>query len=194
MAEIEVKIPKFRGWYVSVFEPRPVQGDTSGKLLYSVLACFAPGTDLAPLKAAALKAAELKWKGQAAAVIKHPKFRPLFKDQTTLIDDDGNLRAGAEPGGYYLNLSNKIKPLVVGPNAKQTEDGEIIYSGAYFVALAGAFAWDHPTGGRGVSFSLKGIQQVGDGEKLGGGGSRAKPEDFEPIAGADVKDASGLFG
>jgi hypothetical protein len=194
MAEIEVKIPQFRAWYVSVFEPRAVKGDTSGKMLYSVMACFAPGTDLTPLKVAAGKAAELLWHGNAAKTIAHPKFKPLLKEQATLLDANGDLLPGAELGGYYLSLSNKIQPLIVGPNGQPTLDPAIIYSGAYCLAIAGAFAWEHPTGGKGVSFSLKGIQQVADGEPLGGGSGRAKLGAFAPVAGAAVHDATGLFG
>jgi hypothetical protein len=64
-------------------------------------------------------------------------------------------------------------------------DQDEFYSGCYARATVEAYAWEHPTGGTGVSFALHNIQRLKHGDRLGGGG-KAKPSDeFEAMATAD---------
>lgn len=183
---IKVKTPKFRASYVNVFKSKPIKGSDTGKEAYSVMALFAPGADLSALKAAALEALKEKFgPDKAEGIAKHPKFKTPFKNQAELVDEEGTQRPGTEAGGIFVNLSNALKPLVLDTDCSEVMDPREFYSGCYAVASCEVYAWDHPTGGRGVTFSLLGIQKVGEGDRLGGTGIRADVSDFEPVAGAD---------
>lgn len=180
---IECKLPKFRASYVNLLKPKAIKG--SSKEVYSVMALFEPGADLKVLKEAALKALEEKFGAdKAAAIAKHPKFKTPFKDQAELVDEQGEQRPGTKAGGIFMNMSNELKPLVLGPDAQEMTDPRDFYSGCYAVAKCEVYAWEHETGGRGVSFSLLGIQKVAEGDRLGGTGLRADVSDFEPVADA----------
>lgn len=189
---IEIKLPKFRASYVKLDKPYPVKG--SDKEVYSVVALFEPGADIKALKNAAMEALKAKFGDKAEAVAKHPKFKTPFKDQSEFLDEEGNQRPGTVAGATFLNLSHQLKPLILGPNAKEITDHRDFYSGCYAVAKADLYAWDHPVGGKGVTFSLLGIQKVAEGEKLGGTGARAEVSDFEAVEGAtEGGDANALF-
>lgn len=190
---VEVKLPEFRASYVNVDRSKTVTNDDgSTKEIFSVMALFAIGADIKVAKDAALQAAKDKWGAdKAMAVIKHPKFKSPFKEQSSLVDDDGTQKPGTVAGGVFINLNHQLKPLVLGPNAKPIADPRDFYSGCHAVAKCEVYAWEHPKGGRGITFGLLGIQKVRDGERLGGGGLRADPSDFEAVAGAE--NAGGVF-
>lgn len=188
----EVKSGKFRTSYVKLDKPHPVPGST--KEVYSVVALFEPGADLKALKAAALAAMKDKWGDKAEAIAKHPKFKTPFKDQAELVDAEGNQRPGTVAGAIFINLSHQLKPLILGPDAKEISDPRDFYSGCYAVAKLECYAWEHEVGGKGVTFSLLGIQKVAEGEKLGGTGARAEVSDFEAVEGVtEGADASDVF-
>jgi len=189
---VEVKLPRHRASYVKLDKPYPVKGTT--KEAYSYVALFEPGADLSAMKAAALQAAKDKWGDKAEAIIKHPKFKTPFKDQSDFVDADGEQRPGTKAGAIYLNLNHALKPLILGPNAKEITDIRDFYSGCYAVAKCDCYAWEHEVGGKGITFSLLGVQKVAEGEKLGGSGARAEVSDFEAVEGAEVgDDANSVF-
>jgi len=183
---IKVKTPKFRASYVWVFKPKAVKNDDgTSKDKYQALALFELGADLKALKDAAFGALVEKFgKDKAGAIAKHPKFKSPFRDQATLVDDEGELRPGATAGAVCINLTADLKPLILGPDTSEITDQRDFYSGCYAVASCEVYAWEHPKNGRGVTFSLLGVQKVAEGERLGGSGLRATAEDFEPVKGA----------
>ena len=124
---------------------------------------------------------------------KHPKYKSPFKDQSELVDVEGNQRPGTQAGNIFLNLANESKPLIVGPDAQPIIDIRDFYSGCYARAKVEVYSWDHPEGGRGTTFSILGVQKLADGEKLGGTGGRAEVSDFEPVAVEGAQDSSDLF-
>ena len=70
----------------------------------------------------------------------------------------------------YLRSSNRTRPPVVNRDMSPiVESDGIIFAGCYVNATVRLFAWDHPTGGKGVSASLRAIQFVKDGESFGAG-------------------------
>jgi hypothetical protein len=85
-------------------------------------------------------------------------------------------------------VSTKQKPGVVDEKVQPiVEEGEI-YGGCYVRASLSVYAYDQ-SGNKGVSFGLRNIQKVGDGEAFGGR-TRAE-DDFTPVdasASADVDD------
>ena len=77
---------------------------------------------------------------------------------------------GTLAGGIVVRTNRKEsfgRPVVVDQNVKDIIDKEQVYSGAYFIAKIHAYAWEHPTGGKGVSFTLDMVQLHHDGEPLG---------------------------
>ena len=182
----------FRTSYVKLDKPYPVKGSVPPKETYSCVALLPKGFDLGPMKKAGLAALEAKFPGKAEAVVRHPKFKTPFKDQSELINTDGEQNPGTEAGAIFINMSSQLPPLVVGMNGKPIQDPRDFYSGCYAIAKVDIYAWDHPTGGRGVTVGLLGIQKVADGDPLGGSAARAEVSDFEPISTA--KDAAGIFG
>lgn len=179
---VKVKLPKFRASYVNVFKPKAIKG--TDKEAYSVMALYPAGADLSALKAAALEAMKEKFGDKAEAIAKNPKFKSPFKDQATLANDDGEMPPGTQAGAIFVNLTNELKPLTLAADCSEITDPREFYSGCYAVASCEVYAWDHPTGGKGVTFSLLGIQKVAEGDRLGGSGLRADVSDFEPVADA----------
>jgi hypothetical protein len=101
-----------------------------------------------------------------------------FKKKIKLSDrnkclHDGNEypdKEGYGDGVMFLRSSNRTRPPVVNRDMSPiTEQDGIIYAGCYVNASVRLFAWEHKTGGKGVSASLRAIQFVKDGESFGAG-------------------------
>ena len=141
-----------------------------------------------PLEDAAQAACVEEWGADQAkwpTGFKHPPFV------------DGDTKAGKNgpvPGCIVVRAKRKEsfgRPVVVDQNVKDIMDKDAIYAGCYCRAKIHAYAWKHPTGGPGVSFTLDMIQLDHDGEPLG---SRMEAADaFQAIpmpAGAGVSTSS----
>ena len=178
----KVWTPTFRGSFVNLIKPKQIPA-TDQEPQYSILMLFDTDADLTKLKEAVKQAAKDKWGDNAAKFAKNPKFRDPFKDQSDLVDKEGDLYAGMVEGAMCVQASCKQsfgQPQVVDANQKDLVDASDIYSGAYYRATVNAYAWEHRVGGKGVSFGLSNVQKLADGEKLGGGRSTIE-DDFEPI-------------
>lgn len=83
----------------------------------------------------------------------------------------------------FMNVSSKTKPGIVGTlrgedgRLKPLEDESEIYSGMYGRASINFFAYNS-NGSKGISAGLNNIQKTKDGERLGGGHSKAE-DDFD---------------
>lgn len=112
----------------------------------------------------------------------------FFKKKVTLKNvclHDGNEREDKE--GYddevmYIVAKNDREFPVVDkdPRIPLTAKSPKPYGGCYVNAIIRLFAYDHPTGGKGVSASLEAVQFVKDGESFGAGPVNAEDE-FEPV-------------
>lgn len=195
----KVTTPKFRANFVHVFKPKR---HNDGKERYEVLAAFEVGADMADLKSAAVAACKDKFGDKYETVMKHPNFKSPFKKQEDQVDRDGNLRAGMTEGAICISIgcnADQGRPIVLDEKLNDIHASDEFRSGDYARAIVDCFAYDHPTGGRGVSFALESLQRAGRGEALGGG-QRADPrKKFAPIAldddqaGSETEDASGLI-
>lgn len=99
---------------------------------------------------------------------------------------DGNEDSVAEKDGYgddvmYIRASTDRRPAVVDRDLTPlAEQDSKPYAGCYVNATIRLYAWEHKTGGRGVSAGLRAVQFVKDGEAFGAG--PINPEDeFKPI-------------
>lgn len=149
---------------------------------------------LAEIKAAMVEAAAAKWGPKAADVLKALQAG----DRLCLHDGDAKADQAGYAGNLFINASNDLRPVVVGPNREPlvASDGKP-YSGSYGTVIVDFWAQDNQFGKR-INASLMGAQFVRDGERLSGGGVAAA-DDFDAIptaaapAVAAGAGAAGLF-
>lgn len=111
------------------------------------------------------------------------EFKKKVKLNRTCIRD-GNEKEDKEGYGdevMFIPASNTKRPVVVDRDLTPlTADDSKPYAGCYVNATIRLFAYDHKTGGKGVSASLRAIQFVKDGESFGAGPVNAEDE-FEAV-------------
>ena len=177
-AATTVTTPKFRVSFPAVFSKRKIEGQTDEQAKYSIQMLFKKTDDITVLKNAVRAAVIEKW---GADQTKWPKGLILpFRDGTEKDYD------GYGPDVIFVSASSKMKPGLVDQNVQPIIEPSEFYGGCYARATINAFAWEY-MGKRGVSFGLRNIQKMADGEPFGGG-SKAE-NDFEPIGGGAAKAA-----
>lgn len=166
----------------SVFEAKlPPNAKPGQQPEHSVMLLFTAEAlktkEFAAMQAAVLEAARNKFGAKADSMIKGGQLRLPFRtdmDETKF------------PPGFamFMNVRSKEKPGIVSKYAGQdgkplpiTDKAEI-YSGVKIRASLGAYAYD-TNGNKGVSFGLRNIQKLGDGERLDN--HRAAEDEFEPL-------------
>lgn len=181
--------PLFRAAFVALLKPKGMSNNPEGEKKYSVTMIFPKGTDHKPLKDYIMRIAKEKWGEKGADIIKRQEAsdKRIFKDGSLMAEK----YAGFEEGVPYLSASNKEKPNLVGTQAgpsgtlvELTEESDFV-SGYYAIASVRPYCWDNKFG-KGVSLSLQNVQKIKEGERLGGGRSKAN-EDFEPIEDDDME-------
>lgn len=87
---------------------------------------------------------------------------------------------------YMLRLSANLqnRPQVLGPDAQPCSEPSEVYGGRWARCSVRPYFWDHPTGGKGVSFGLQNVQLLDHDEPFSGR-SRAEDE-FVPVAGTEA--------
>lgn len=166
--------PKTRLSYVHVFEKWAREGDEPR---YSVTLLIPKDdkTTLAALKKARDAAIAAKW---GTSPPKGLKSTIKDGDDEEKYDHDTNPEV---KGHLLLAVSSKNSPGVVDTKLQPILDSTEVYSGCYARVSINAFPFEHPQGGKGVSFGLNNIMKVAEGEFLGG---RSRPEDdFAEFAG-----------
>jgi hypothetical protein len=178
-AKQNVVTGKVRLSFAHVWEPYSFPGDT-GEPKYSTMLLIPKGDtqtikELREAQKAALsEGSDRFWKGST------PK---AWADSIHDGDEEGDLEKSPELAGHlYMSVSSKTKPGIVDRNVKPILDQSEVYSGCYARVSLFAFPYDY-AGKKGVSFILKNIQKLADGEAFGGG-SRAEDE-FEAVDGDD---------
>jgi len=166
----------FLGSFVHLTKPSLPPGETdTDKARYQITIILPKKDPFWKDAAAAIKAqATEKW-GKIPA-----KFVNPIRDGDENVDDDGNLKYPETAGCYTLQASTKRRPGIVDAKLQPITDPDELYSGAFYRATVGTYAWDHPTGGKGVSFNLNNVQKVRDGEPLDG--STSADKDFADFA------------
>ena len=169
LSEMDVVTPPVRISFPALFEPKPVTKGSDEKKYQAVL-LIPPEVDLKPFLRAVKAAMISKWE----KVIKLPARNNPIKS----CDEKEDLE-GYEPGWHYISVRSNYRPRVVDQNLNEILDPEVIYPGCWCRFHLKAYPWEHPQGGKGVSFSLNSVQFVKNGPRLDG---RLKPEDvFEPL-------------
>lgn len=181
--------------FPALFVAKQVQGQGEAKFSAGFL-IPRDHPQLKELEAAMVAAATEKWGAKAGDTLKALKAA----DKLCVHDGDSKSDYDGYAGQYFINASNKIRPLVIDGNRNPIEQSSgIIYSGCYVNVKLELWAQDNNFGKR-VNASLLGVQFAKDGERLAGG-SVATVDDFEAVpaaaqtaAAASGAGAAGLFG
>lgn len=167
--------------YPNLFEPRVAE--EGKKPTFDCALVFAPGADLAKLRAAAGAAAKDRWGDKAGGMFKAGQLKFPFREDA---EDKGY-----PAGSVFINVRTTRKPGIVsiyaGPDGKpqQITDPDQVYPGCFVRATVRAFAYEN-SGNKGVSFALNNVQKLRDGERLDT--YRKAEDEFEAEAGAVASD------
>jgi hypothetical protein len=188
--------PEARLAFPALFVPKPrtreVKMDPKGvpippELYYQATLLLPPTVDLRPFHTAMLAACTAKFGRE---------FR-LPANKNPIRDCAEKDLAGYDEGWHFVAASSKTRrPGVVNRLNEPVTDPAMVYSGMWIRAYLNAFAWNHPSGGKGVSFGLTAVQLIRDDERLDGHVDAAtlfEPlDDLPTVPGEDT--ASSLFG
>lgn len=184
----KVKTPVATLSYPVLHTPKP--GENGGVPKYSCALIFAPGTDLTELKQAVIDAAELKFPGKGAEMLRKNQLKNPLRN--------GEEKDYAE-GSVFTNVRTERKPGIVyawagadGKPARMADEDirEQMYPGAQVRATLAAFYFDKG-GNKGISFALNNLQKVGEGERIDG--RKSAEEEFDVDLNAEPADISGLI-
>jgi len=180
----KVRLENVRLTFPVLFDPKQVNGQGDAKFSAAFL-LPRTGPQIEAAQKAIVEAATEKWGAKAGDTLKVLKAA----DKLAVHDGDAKSDYDGYAGTYFVNASNKIRPLVIGQNREPlvASDGKP-YSGCYVNAIVEFWAQDNQFGKR-VNASLLGVQFVRDGERLAGGGVAAA-DDFEAIPGAEAEKAA----
>lgn len=161
--------PEGRVSFPHVFKPSAFSPEQEPK--YSLTLLFPKGTDLTPLRQAAVKAAKEKWGDNIPKNLRNP------------IRDGDEKDLDSYAGMMFISTISKQKPSVVDRNVQPIlEQGEF-YAGCWAKVSVRPYAYGGPgTKYRaGVSFGLQNIQKIRDDEPFSG--RTTAEDDFEPVEG-----------
>lgn len=180
---MKLQLKDVRVTFPALFTPKQVNGQGDPK--YSASFLFPKNhPQKAEIERAIVETAKEKWgEKKYSDVLKALKAG----DKMCLHDGDAKSDYDGYAGNYFINASNKIRPLVIdGNRSPLTANDDKPYSGCYVNAIVEVWAQDNDFGKR-INASLLGVQFVRDGERLAGGGV-ASADDFEAIDAAAVFD------
>lgn len=162
--------PPCRLAFPSLFKPSP-RFRGSDRETYQATVLIPPDMDLAPFHRALVAAMTEKW-GQVFALAGNGN--PI-RDAATKAQYQGY-----DAGWRFINANSGYAPAVVDQEVQPITDESVVYPGCWCRFFLSAYGWDHASGGKGVSFSLEGVQFVADGEPFA---SRADASSmFNPVA------------
>ena len=94
---------------------------------------------------------------------------------------DGDIEKAGDPayaGMWYVNITSREKPQIVGPDRRPITDPSQIYSGMWGRFTMNAYPYNRS--GTGISFGLLNFQKLEDDEPLGGFRASAAADFGEP--------------
>lgn len=194
LSDREVVTEPCRLAFPSLFEPKP-RFKGSDRETYQAVVLLPPEVDKKPF-VNAIKAAMLdKW----------GKLLQLRSDKNPLREcGEKSTIDGYEEGWHYINTHSGYAPGLVDQKRQEVIDREKFYAGCWCRFHLTAYAWEHPTGGKGVSFSLNAVQFVKDDDRLDGRKKAADVFDAIEVEDGDAElfadrsedsdDVSAIFG
>ena len=177
---IELNSPVSRLMFVNLEKPRKINpNNPDEQAKYQLSLCIDPKAQKTKqfknMEKAVEKMIAAKWGDNPPKKLKSPFLTTadLEKVPDGMNEDD-----------VLIRLSSTAKPEVVDKNVEEILDLSKVYSGCFGIVNMQCYPWQHPQGGKGVSFGLGPVQKVAEGEPLGG---RAKPaaDAFEALEDED---------
>lgn len=182
--------PLAQASYPNLITPRE---DGNGKLKYSMSFVFPQGTDLSDLKQKALAVLKSVYGENTAELIKAGKLHWPFRDAAIDVKEKGY-----PEGSTFISASSIRQPQVVNtvpdlqadPSGKTPTivDPSVIYPGAWVKGSLDVYHFLAEGGKKkGVTFGLRNVQFVRDGERLDGVVSAQAEFEADPnmVAGLD---------
>lgn len=198
LSATDVVTPPVRIHFPSLFVKRAVPGAT--KETYQAVVMIPPDVSLEPFQKAMKEALRAKFGDKF-------KLSPAKNPIHDAVEKDYD---GYEEGWHFINVNANHAPAVVdrqkkplldarellgldveAREAKLHEAESRVYAGAWVRFHLNAYAWEHPTGGKGVSFGLKAVQFVRDDEPFSTGAS-SSADAFDELDDVSTED-SDLF-
>lgn len=173
--------PVFRGSYCNLVTPRAIEEGKDPE--YSIQIVLSKKDQKASafvsqLRKAILSCAQEKF-GQPTPEARLKHF-PI-KDGDAQDDE-------SKHGHWLISAHNKRRPGAIDKAGNKLEFSDDLYSGAWYVVSISPWAWNHKTGGKGVSLNLHNVMKMKDDEAFT---SVAKPEeDFADLIGQSDDDGS----
>jgi hypothetical protein len=180
MEESSVVLPEVTIVYPALFKPTIPRGsapDTTPTFQLTVL--LPANFDKSGLNRILLSAARGLFGADAEKQIAAGAIKSPYRNQAEKAAA-GKEGYSMEPGAKYINLRSERQPGVVDAQLQPLLDPSKIYGGCVCNVQVSAYAWNHPTGGRGLSFSLQNVQLVRDGARLGNAAPDPKTV-FKPL-------------
>lgn len=175
--------PEFRGSFVHILEPhapKAAPGEAQQKARYQITIPLAKDHKFwEEVRQLVTETATAKW-GKIP-----PKMKSPIKDGDAEGRDEF-------VGKLTVQATSKNKPDIVDKNLKPIMDAGEIYSGAWYRCSLRAYAWEHPTGGKGVSIALDNVMKVKDDEALSG--RTSADNDFAGLASGGNETDEDLLG
>lgn len=164
--------PEFRGSFVSILEPQSMPGASEGsKPKYQITI---------PLGKSDPFWKKLEAQIEQAAMEKWGKIPPRLKKP---IKDGDELQREEFADKFTVQATTLNRPGIVDKALQPIMDPDEIYSGAYYRVSVRCFAWEHPTGGKGVSVALDNVMKIKDGPAFSGKTDAAS--DFSEFAASE---------
>ncbi|MEO7015601.1 MAG: ssDNA-binding protein, partial [Leifsonia sp.] len=167
-------LPKAKMLYPALFEPSLPKGEKDqSKAKYGMTLLMPKDADLTPLKELVAEAISEKWGAKAKEMkIKKPFIKVSTEDEPKTV---ARLEAaGIDPADFpvMLRVFGNYKPVVKGPDAtSEVRDDEQVYEGRWACVSINVYAWEHPTGGKGISIGLQNVQLLDNDDVIPRGGS-----------------------
>lgn len=179
LSETDVRTLDVRLSFPALDKKKP-NGPGSDKSSFQATLLLPPGTDLAPYKAA-IKAAILKKWGKLE--VKGMRPVPMHKAETKDY-------AGYEAGWLYVPTKTDT-PVPLVDRQRIAVDPSKFFAGCWVRAHIRCYAYDNQFG-KGVSFELKALQFIKDGDRLDGRGKPSNPDEvFEALEMEDTTPTGG---
>jgi hypothetical protein len=181
-----VVTPEGRLSYPYLYEPQE-PNFAGGEAKYSAVIVFEEGTDLSALEDMVTEAIKAKAGDKGVKDYKAGKIRSPFRST------DGR----DYPAGYDTFITARSSAKYPAPslfeafmdprtNEPMQPTKESMYPGCRVRLLVGCYYYD-TNGNRGVSFSLRAVQRVGDADRFAGGPNAAEVFSFEKPTEADLE-------
>jgi hypothetical protein len=169
LSETTFILPKGRLQYPNLFKARAMKGESEERAMFGTSIILPADVDLRIAVDIVARVATEKW-GPVKGISSRIK-RPFLKHAEK--SDDAELTATFP---FLIRTSSKIKPTVLYSSQEPCTQEEEVYSGRWARLSVRAWAWDHPTGGPGVSLGLNNCLLLEPDDRLGGSKPRAEDE------------------